>query len=157
MLKRSLILLRKKFNMQKGQALIFLLVGILVFVVVGGIFYLGRLTSPKPSPGPVVISRTPQPVSTVQPNQVCLAELKKSTGEFVKGEILIGFKSELSADQIRSILDKYGLTSKQQLDFPSTKILLVVVPTGEEFEWICRLKVDSAIESVNVNGVNRIL
>ena len=50
--------------MQKGQILIFLLVGILVLAAAGGAFYLGRQTTPTPSPTPVITSQTPQPVSS---------------------------------------------------------------------------------------------
>lgn len=46
---------------ETGQVLIFLLVGILIIAVVGGAYYLGRSTSPKPSSNPVVISQTSQP------------------------------------------------------------------------------------------------
>ncbi len=48
--------------MQKGQTLIFLLIGILI--IAGGAFYLGKSSTPKPSPGPVV---TAQPVSQSTP------------------------------------------------------------------------------------------
>lgn len=51
--------------MQKGQAPVLILVGILVIVAVaGGAFYLGRQTTPKPSPSPVVTSQTPKPTNT---------------------------------------------------------------------------------------------
>lgn len=47
--------------MQRGQIFIFLLIGILIIAGVGGAYYLGRSTSPKPSATPIVISQTPQP------------------------------------------------------------------------------------------------
>lgn len=48
--------------MQKGFVPIMILAGILVIMAVaGGVFYLGRATNLKPSPSPVVISRTPRP------------------------------------------------------------------------------------------------
>ena len=47
--------------MQKGQVLIFLLVGILIIAGIGGAFYLGRQTTPKSSTIPAVTSQTPQP------------------------------------------------------------------------------------------------
>ena len=50
--------------MQRGQVLIFLLVGILFIAVAGGAYYLGRQTTPKPSPTPTVVSQTPQPTSS---------------------------------------------------------------------------------------------
>lgn len=50
--------------MQKGQGLIFIIVGILVTALIaGGAYYLGRSTSPKPSANPVVTS-TATPFST---------------------------------------------------------------------------------------------
>lgn len=54
--------------MQKGFGIIFLLIGILVITVAGGAFYLGRQTTPKPSPNPVITSQTPQPTSALTPN-----------------------------------------------------------------------------------------
>lgn len=60
--------------MQKGQALIFLLVGILVIVVAGGAFYLGRQTTPKSSPVSVVTSQTPQPTTNTNPESTSSAE-----------------------------------------------------------------------------------
>ena len=65
--------------MQKGSALIFLLVGALVLFIAGGAFYLGRSTllrqdstgqaTPKPTPVPVTTSQTPQssPIPNVSP------------------------------------------------------------------------------------------
>ena len=49
--------------MQKGQTGIFILVGILIIaVLVGGAYYLGKSVSLKPSPAPVVTSQiTPTP------------------------------------------------------------------------------------------------
>ncbi len=51
--------------MQKGQALIFLLVGMLIMAAIGGAFYLGTLKNRPPtlSPNPVATSQTPQPTS----------------------------------------------------------------------------------------------
>lgn len=45
--------------MQKGQAPVLILIGILIIMTAaGGAFYLGRQTTPKPSPNPVVTSTT---------------------------------------------------------------------------------------------------
>lgn len=52
--------------MQKGHALIFLLVGVFILAVLGGAFYLGKSTIAKPSPVPVVTSQTPQPTSATK-------------------------------------------------------------------------------------------
>lgn len=55
--------------MQKGNTLIFLLVGILILAgVAGGAFYLGRQTTPKPSPTPIIVSQTPQPTIISSPS-----------------------------------------------------------------------------------------
>ncbi len=53
--------------MQKGQVLIFLLVGILVIAIAGGAYYLGRQTTPKSAPAPVVTSSTLQPTPSPSP------------------------------------------------------------------------------------------
>lgn len=50
--------------MQKGQILIWIIVGAMVIAVAGGAYYLGRSTSPKPSATTTVTSQTPQPTPT---------------------------------------------------------------------------------------------
>lgn len=56
--------------MQKGQGLIFVIVGILAAIVIaGGAYYLGRSTSPKPSATPTVVSQTPQPTPSTTPDK----------------------------------------------------------------------------------------
>lgn len=53
--------------MQKGQATVLILVGILVIIVVAGrAYYLGRLATPKSQPQNPV-AQTPQPTITAQP------------------------------------------------------------------------------------------
>ncbi|MBI2018312.1 hypothetical protein HYS96_01260 [Candidatus Daviesbacteria bacterium] len=57
--------------MQKGQILIWIIVGALIILIAGGAYFLGRSTSPKPAANPVVTSpasthrgeQTPQPTS----------------------------------------------------------------------------------------------
>lgn len=47
---------------QKGQTLVYILVGVLILVsVAGGAYYFGKSSTPKSSPAPVVTSQTPQP------------------------------------------------------------------------------------------------
>ena len=51
--------------MQKGQAQVLILAGIVLLIVVaGGIFFMGRLTAPKPQ---IVVTPSPQPTPTPQP------------------------------------------------------------------------------------------
>lgn len=54
--------------MQKGQTLIIILVGMILMIVLGiGVFYLGRITVPKPeSVNPVITSFT-SPMPSLQP------------------------------------------------------------------------------------------
>ncbi len=69
--------------MQKGQTLIFLLIGILI--VAGGAFLLGKSSNPKPSPNLVVTSQTPQPTSTPSqsPSSDETATWKTYTGRYI--------------------------------------------------------------------------
>lgn len=53
--------------MQKGQILIWIIIGVMVTAVAGGAYYLGRSSSPKPSPIPTVVSQTPQPTLSQTP------------------------------------------------------------------------------------------
>lgn len=59
--------------MQKGFLLIWILVGVLVIVAVaGGAYFLGRQTTPKPSPAPVSqnVQPTPTPDETANPDSI---------------------------------------------------------------------------------------
>ena len=54
---------------QKGFSLIFVILGLVVVITIaGGTYYLGRSTSPKPSPNSVVTSQTPQSTSSPSPS-----------------------------------------------------------------------------------------
>lgn len=73
--------------MQKGQGLIFVIVGILVAAIIaGGAYYLGRSTSPKPSPAPVV-SQTPQSISTPTQNSLKPADSQTPTAGICTGPV----------------------------------------------------------------------
>lgn len=50
--------------MQKGQILIWIIVGAMIIAAAGGAYFLGRSTSPKPPTTPTVVSQTPQPTPT---------------------------------------------------------------------------------------------
>lgn len=67
--------------MQKGQILIWIIVGSLVIALAGGAYYLGRSTSPKPST-PTVTSPTPQPTQTTSVNKSTLIPIKENTVNF---------------------------------------------------------------------------
>ena len=64
--------------MQKGQVLVFLLVGILILAAAGGAYIFGKSTSPKPSANPVVTSQTPQPISSPTPDETVYTEASRS-------------------------------------------------------------------------------
>lgn len=56
---------------QKGYSLIFLLIGMVVLAgVAGGAYYLGKQTTPKSSPAPVVSSQIPSPSTTTDASPV---------------------------------------------------------------------------------------
>lgn len=77
--------------MQRGQALIFLLVGIVVLAIAGGAYYLGRQTPPKLSPVPIATSQTPQ--STTIPSSTSKSSVLDINGFPVyPGAILIETK-----------------------------------------------------------------
>ncbi len=74
--------------MQKGQIFIWVIVGALVIAVAGGAYYLGRSSTPKSSPAPVVTSpaspakrgeQTPKPTPIPSPTQDETANWKTFT------------------------------------------------------------------------------
>ena len=79
--------------MQKGQILIWVIVGTLIIVVAGGAYFLGRSTSPKPSATPTVISQTPQPIPSPSPSPVpsTTTTVSKTDGNGTYTDISAGF------------------------------------------------------------------
>lgn len=59
---------------QKGQTLIFLLVGVLIIATIAGAFYLGRSSTPKSSPNPQATSQTPSPTQDASHEPTSSAE-----------------------------------------------------------------------------------
>lgn len=105
--------------MQKGQAPILILVGILVIVVlVGGVFYLGRVTTQKPqSQNPVVISSispTPQPTPSPTTDASRIDITTTSKTNFCRDDrlgILLdlpnNWKCEVSERQVKILSDLF--------------------------------------------------
>lgn len=69
--------------MQKGQVLIWVIVGTLIIAVAGGTFYLGRSITPKPSPAlPSILTPSPTPDASPAPDGAgATANWKTYTGE----------------------------------------------------------------------------
>ncbi len=89
----------------------------------------------------------------------CADALKKDTEakktDYVKGSILVGFKSDISFDAARSILASYKLTPETSQDtaaaYVSHNVLTVKVNSGDEFTKICILKNNSGVRYAGIN------
>jgi len=110
---------------QKGNVLIFLLVGIVVLAAIGGAFYLGRSTTPKPSPNPVTtsqtnLSKTPQPVSSNE-NNITL-------NPFNIGEFVASFNKSDQTQTIYLVQTEFDSSSKQIV----TKKIKIIGPVNSQ-------------------------
>ena len=85
--------------------------------------------------------------------QSCMDEWEAKNLEIATGGILIQFEDNVSESEAKSIIDSYDLNLLESF-YPSTKIALVKVPEGKEFEWICSLQEDSRIKYANPNSLN---
>lgn len=73
--------------MQKGQILIWMVVGVLVIAIAGGIYYLGRSNSTKQSATPTVVSQTPQPTPSPTPDETANWKIYTNTNGSVSYKI----------------------------------------------------------------------
>jgi len=74
--------------------------------------------------------------------------------DFTSGDVFVGFNKEITEEEAMELFDSYEL--KFISEFPKTypsKIGLVRVPTGSEFEWICILEVDPKIKYADLNYI----
>ena len=93
------------------------------------------------------------------PVQTCINEYEeknlKPGEDFVPGEVIVGFKENLQEDEAKAIISSYGLVWKRSLLVPDSAI--IEVPSGTEFEWVCKLRENSNIISAEQNGIHHAL
>ncbi len=65
---------------------------------------------------------------------------QKEDGNFVKGEIMVGFKDNVSINDAQEIIYSLGLNAKNNTSYNTSKFLLVKVPEGTELKWVCVFK-----------------
>ena len=71
-------------------------------------------------------------------------------GEYLEGELLVGFIDDVSLEDAEAALGEYeGLAIDHSVG--NRPIFVVFIPNGEELEWICTLKENSLIESVELS------
>jgi len=100
------------------------------------------------------------------PQNDCIKEYRalgmRSGKDYVKGEIIVGFKEGINEDQAHKIVDSLGLSIKDfftkpvKIEEKTIIVAMVNVPDGNEVEWICRLRENPQIEGVSVNGIGHI-
>ena len=116
------------------------------------------------------IISTSTPTSVIIKNQViegddavkkCIENnLKQLTSEnFVRSQIIIGFKDNITIDEAKSLLQSYKLISASSNInnwlWPNIpRFLLVPVPENSELKWKCILENDQNINSVDLNWIS---
>lgn len=76
--------------------------------------------------------------------------------DFVKGEIIVSFKENISKEDIISIFKKYDLKSEDKEELSSLQdigMYKVYVPNGKEKYYIEKLKQEPIVETASLNHI----
>ena len=84
----------------------------------------------------------------------CINELESKNYDYVSGSIIICFDEKFSEKEIREIINKYNLNVMEYWSI--NNCVHAEVPTGSEFEWICKLKQDERVKSTELNLKSKI-
>ena len=81
---------------------------------------------------------------------LCVENLTTQTDWYTEEAITIEVDDSYTEDDIKSLIDDYGLQLVEEDDIVFYGVEYVSVPAGEEFEWVCRLSQDNRFESVEI-------
>ena len=84
----------------------------------------------------------------------CIDELESKNYDYVPGSIIICFDEKFLEKEIREIMNGYNLDVKEYWSI--NNCVHVEVPTGSEFEWICKLKKDKRVKYAEPNLQSKI-
>lgn len=83
-------------------------------------------------------------------------KLTKDKTEYEKGVILVGFKKEINLSSALAILKTFSLTVKADSNnedaYSNAHLLSVIVPSGKEVEYICKVATNTNVRYTNVNA-----
>jgi len=74
---------------------------------------------------------------------------------YVPGELMVGFKDGTSLTDAQDLIVNLGLSSEEKVSslWDVQEWLLVLVPEGEEKEWISKLENEDIIDYTEFNGI----
>lgn len=81
---------------------------------------------------------------------------RKVKKEYIAGQILVGFKKEVTLKQAKDLLTKHSLSLLEDTLFKNIRVLLVGVPMGKEHEWCERFASEEIVQFAEVNRLNRL-
>lgn len=163
-----------------SKSLIILAVLFVGLVIAGRYVYTAKITGPKiafetvtiPAQKETSSTSNPQPVSahtqtaaqasaTTSPEKVlsCPELLKKDTEakkiDYEPRTILVGFKEDVSFETAKEKMIFYGarieLEAEAKENYPSHRLLTLVVPEGQEFAKICQIQKDATVRYASLN------
>ena len=149
---------------------IFIIIGIAIF---GSIFvYRGgrpqsssdlltpdSLSTNVITPKNTIVDAVPQEIDKETTLEACVETETRKIGEikYEKGSILVSFKSSATFSDALEVIEsnnlKYQSREAVESDFETNHWLGVIVPKGEEFRWICKLKENKKVKNAVVNRI----
>lgn len=83
----------------------------------------------------------------------------KNPSDYVKGQILVGFKPGVELTTAKALVSGKGLTLVQEPEKweASVKWLVVKVPEGQEQKWITAFEKESIVAYAELNGIARVV
>ncbi len=93
----------------------------------------------------------------------CIIDKQAQANFFNPGDLMINFEPSLDIKIAQNMLLAHGLITEDKflLDWPwpyaAPGVLLINVPVGEEFKWMCLLEKEDIVIGVQLNQVAKVL